>query len=303
MPSTPGCGDDSPGRYDPDRFGADRLDTDWLGGIRLDRGRPARQEPAWGGGRSTALPSGSFSFAPQPLGGEDWSFWGRADARDFTGSEGDTGFDGSQSHVWFGADHSTARGWLIGFAVGSSSSDIGYTLGRFEGGLETEMTMALPYLEVTGANGATGRVMFGLGVGEAVLEQTSDLTGTADFAVQMVSASGTWPAVEMGASRLSWSGDAGLATIEPYGTQNPALRGLRVDSMRVRGGVELIHDGFGVFWITEPQVGLLLRHDAGDGVVGTGIELTADLRMRSVDDRISVDVSLRRAWGCTAPRS
>ncbi len=280
-------------RFEPDRFGSDHPGADWLGGVQLERGRPVRRDT---GTRSPAPLPGSFSYsgAPGSAGGEGWSLWGRTGSEGFTGAEPyEVDFDGRHNHLWVGIDRSISRSWLFGMALGLSSSEVDYTLGQFAGNLKTDTTMFLPYLEITGDSGASGRLMFGVGVGEIELVRTTEHSGTVDFAMQMVSASGSRPAVTLKNSRFSWSGDAGLAVIEPDETQNPALMGLRVESMRVRGGMEFAHDGFGELWIAEPQVGLLLRYDAGDGVVGAGIEVTAGLRVRSADSRFSLGINLR----------
>ncbi|MBF2753878.1 MAG: autotransporter outer membrane beta-barrel domain-containing protein [Gammaproteobacteria bacterium AqS3] len=282
-------------RFAEGRFGAERQSVDWLGGMPLEDGLPVRYKvrPV-GRGNSAALAS-SFSYALNPAGsGQGWSIWGRLDTREFSGAgDDDSEFEGSQGGFWLGADKVTEGGLLYGLAYGSNSADADYALGQPSGSIETDMTTVLPYLEVTGDNGATGHLMLGIGSGEATVTQTNKLEGTVDLSMQLLSVSGSWPMAELGSSTLSWSGDLGFSMLDADDSLLPALGGLSVDSTRLRGGMELIHDGFGDSWRVVPEIGALLRHDAGDGAVGTGIEVTSGLQIRSSGERFSVDVTLR----------
>ncbi|MBF2755853.1 MAG: hypothetical protein ISN29_11445, partial [Gammaproteobacteria bacterium AqS3] len=290
-----GAQDASQRRFAEDRFGAERHSGDWLGGVRLENGRPLRS----GAGASSSPPSGrgallsSFSYA---LGaGSDWSVWGRVDAGEFSGAGDGVEFDGAQSSAWLGFDRRTDRGNLSGVAYSSSSSDSDYTLAHLGASIETDMIIVMPYMEFEGGRrGGRGHIMLGLADGDATLNQTDRLQGSADLSMYMVVAGGSWPATRLGGSTLSWSGDFGYTSLRTSGSALAPLNGLSVSSMQLKSGMELAFADIGSSWSTTPRAALLMRLDIGDGITGAGVELTGGLKMTSVHSgRFSVDVNLR----------
>ncbi|MBF2755452.1 MAG: hypothetical protein ISN29_09385 [Gammaproteobacteria bacterium AqS3] len=308
-----GAQDTSLGRFADDRFGADRFGSDWLGGVPLQDGRPLRSGDTGGGSgpnRAALLSSFSYAITPLPLGGGNpgWSIWGRADSREFSGIVDGIDYDGMQTNAWIGFDRRADSGILFGLAFSSANGDADYTLDSFNASLETNMSTVLPYIEVTTDTGASGRMMLGIGNGEVTLNQTDGLEGTADLTMQLVSIGGRWPAARLEDSTLSWSGDFGFnilqtpkatdaeieaAAVDAGNVLLDSLDDLNVRNIRVRGGLELVHNGMGETWKAAPRIGLLVRHDAGDGVTGTGVELVAGLQMRSAAERFSIDFNVR----------
>nr|MBF2755565.1 autotransporter domain-containing protein [Gammaproteobacteria bacterium AqS3] len=265
------------------------------GSIPLDGGRPLRSVDARSSGMSdrTALLSDfSYALGAGDAGGAGWSVWGRIDTGEFSGTSDDIEFDGSQSSTWLGFDRRSEGGILSGVAYSSSSNDSDYTLGRYGASIETDMSIVMPYMEIQGSNGGGGHVMLGVVEGDATLNQTDKQQGTAGLSMYLLSAGGSWPAAELGNSTLSWSGDLDFSTLQTSDSTLTALEA-SVSSMQFRGGMELAHSGLGSVWKVMPRVGLLLRHDAGDGVTGTGIEFTAGMQMRSGSERFSIDLNLR----------
>ncbi|MBF2756073.1 MAG: hypothetical protein ISN29_12595, partial [Gammaproteobacteria bacterium AqS3] len=285
------------GRYAEDSFGAERHSGEWLGGIPLDAGRPLRSADERSSGMSgaSALLS-DFSYALNAAGGAaGWSIWGRFDTGEFSGTNDGVEFDSSQSSIWFGADRRSDSGLLSGVAYSSSGTDADYTLGKFGAALETDLTLVLPYLETEFDSGATGRAMLGIGSGEANITQTDRKQGSADLSVYMITAGGSWPTLwEIGSAEVSWSGDFGYTALSTSGSALASLNGLSVSSMQIKGGMELAFEEMGDSWTTTPRAALLMRLDTGDGVTGTGFELTGGMNMSSSSsDRFSLDVNLR----------
>nr|MBF2753659.1 hypothetical protein [Gammaproteobacteria bacterium AqS3] len=283
-------------RFAEDRFGAERHSGDWLGGVRLEDGRPLRaagQRPSSGRG---ALLDG-FSYALSPLspaaGGGGWSIWGRIDSGEFSGTSDGVEFDGSKSNAWLGFDRRSEAGILSGMAFSSTGADADYTLGKFGAAIETSLSIVLPYVEISTDDGVAGHIMLGVVSGDATLTQTDQMEGTADLSMYLMSAGGSWPAAEFGSATLSWAGDISFSTLQTSGSELAALRDLSASSMQIRGGAELVHSGFGEAVTATPRIALQLRHDAGDGITGTGVELSAGLRMLSASERLSVDLSAR----------
>nr|MBF2755400.1 hypothetical protein [Gammaproteobacteria bacterium AqS3] len=172
-------------RYAEDRFGAERHSGDWLGGVRLEDGRPLRTgaggSSSSSSGRNALLSSFSYALGADATDSAGWSVWGRADTGEFSGTSDGLEFDGSQSSTWFGFDRRTDSGILSGVAYSSSSSDSDYTLGRFGASIETDMTIVMPYMELEGVDGSSGHIMLGLVDGDATLNQTNRLEGSADL--------------------------------------------------------------------------------------------------------------------------
>ncbi|MBF2755464.1 MAG: hypothetical protein ISN29_09445 [Gammaproteobacteria bacterium AqS3] len=283
-------------RFAGDRFGAERHSADWLGGVPLDAGRPLRSAgertpPS----RQSAL-LGGFSYALSPELGRvtGWSVWGRTDTRGFSGSLDDGEYDGSQSSFWLGLDHRGDGGALSGLAYSSSSAEADYTMGEDAGLLETDLSAVMPYIELAGDNGATSRMLIGLGSGEATLTQTDRTKGSTDLTMYLLALVGSWPAAEFASSTLSWSGDLGFGALEPDDVPAaPALDGLGAERLRIRAGLQLMHEGFGSSWTATPKLALMLRQDSGDGATGSGVELTAGMQVISTSGRLSVDVNVR----------
>ena len=63
--------------------------------------------------------------------------------------------------------------------------------------------------------------------------------------------------------------------------------------LQLRGGMEWAHNGLGSYWTAMPRIGLQLRHDSGDGVTGTGVEMTAGMNVLSGSERLSLDLNFR----------
>ncbi|MBF2755722.1 MAG: hypothetical protein ISN29_10775 [Gammaproteobacteria bacterium AqS3] len=294
-----GVQDVSQSRFAEDRFGAERHSSEWLGGIPLDAGRPVRSadERMSGASAGSALLSG-FSYAlnaDADGAGSGWSIWGRFDTGEFSGTNDGVEFDSSRSSIWFGADRRTDSGLLSGVAYSSSGTDADYTLGRFGAALETDLTLVLPYLETKFDGGGVGHALLGLGSGQATITQTDSEEGTADLSMYMLAAGGSWPTDwEIGSGTLQWSGDFGYTSMSTSGSDKPSLNGLSVSSMQLKGGMELAFDAMGDSLQASPRAALLMRLDAGDGITGTGFELTGGMLMTSASsDRFSLDFNLR----------
>ncbi|MBF2755479.1 MAG: hypothetical protein ISN29_09520, partial [Gammaproteobacteria bacterium AqS3] len=273
----------------------------------LEDGRPlhsgAGATAAAASARGAALLDGfSYALSPEEAGGAGWSIWGRTGSSGFSrdgdadaasGAGGDIPFDGAQRSVWLGFDRRTDGGVLSGVAYASSSSDSDHELREFDAGMETDLSIVLPYMEISTDGGPSAHLMVGLVDGEATLNQTGGIEGSAALSMYLVVAGGSRPAAQLKNSTLSWSADLNFSRLSTSEAELAALRDISVSSMRFRGGVELAHSGLGRTWTAMPSLGVRLRHDTGDGVTGTGIELNADMQVLNSSKRFGFGFGVR----------
>ena len=200
-------------------------------------------------------------------------------------------------------------------AYSSSSSDSDYTLGRFGASIETDMSIVLPYMQFEMDGGASGHIMLGVVSGEATLNQTDADGHRRPVDVPDV-AGGSWRLVQFENSTLSWSGDLNFSTLTTSEADlEVAARSHAASSAACSSGAgsSWSHNGLGESGTARPRIGLQLRQDSGDGITGTGIELTAGMQMLSGSERLSLDFNVRalaahsaedlqrlgrRAWSC-----
>ncbi len=269
---------------------------------RIDRwdGRTAARSQALSG---SALLGGSAFTLPLAAagskgasGGPAWTVWGRGDWRAFEGGRSGDGWDGSQWTGWLGMDGKLNRRLTAGVAVSHGESETDYRLDdEFEGRLKTTLTALWPYLQMKTSNGGAVRVVLGAGTGEAEHRAFDGTVEREDLTMLAGSVSGRMPVARRSAFTLSAIGGASLAQIETDGSSSTSLGGLTATSWRLRAGMEAEHDGFalssGSEWQVRPRGALALRQDGGDGVTGTGMEVSGGVRLSKPGSRFGLDAS------------
>ncbi len=270
---------------------------------RIDRwdGRTAARSEAVSG---SALLGGSAFTLPLAAagsegasGGPAWTVWGRGDWRAFEGGRSGDAWDGEQSTGWLGVDGRLNEGLTAGVALSHGEGETDYRPGASEGRLETSLTALWPYLQMkTAGGGGAVRVMLGAGTGEAEHRASAGTVEKADLSLLAGAVSGRMPVARRSAFTLSAIGGASLAQIETDGSSSTSsLGGLQATSWRLNAGMEAEHDGFalssGSDWQARPRGAVALRQDGGDGVTGTGMDVSGGVRLSAPGSRFGLDAS------------
>ena len=230
-------------------------------------------------GRSFTMPlnaaGGSGAWAPAA----DWTFWGHVDRQSFEGS----GYDGSLTSIYLGADAGFGEQWLAGVAVSHSSGDADYKFSSARasgtGDLDTEMVSVYPYVHWAIDDVAEVWAIAGAGWGDVELDRSATAqAGEADLSMWMLSAGGRRTLASGAEWNFALTGDAGVLEMQTDGGAG-IIDDMNVSVGRVKVAVEgeriiVAENGnsFSVFG----QVGG--RHDSGDGDTGSGAELMGGIR-------------------------
>ncbi len=231
-------------------------------------------------------------------GGPDWTVWGRGDWRTFEGRKSGDRWDGKQWTGWLGVDGRLNERLMAGVALSRGESEADYRLKldeEFEGRLETSLTALWPYLQMKAAGGGAVRLVLGAGTGKAEHRKFDGEVEKADLSLLAGSVSGRLPVARRSAFTLSAIGGASLAQIETDGPSSTSIGGLTATSWRLNAGMEAEHDGFALAsssdWQVRPRGALELRQDGGDGVTGSGMEISGGVRMSAPGSRFGLDAS------------
>ncbi len=244
-------------------------------------------------GSAFALP---LAGAEAGAGGRNWTVWGRGDWRSFEGRMNGDSWDGKQRTGWLGVDARMNPRLTAGLAVSRGDSEADYRLEEFQGRLDTSVTALWPYFQVATGNGGTLQLVLGAGTGEVEHRKFDGTEEKEDLSLLAGSVSGRMPLARMGAASLSALAGASLAEIETDGSSSTSsVGGLTAGSWSLRGGLEAEHDGVelasGSGWLFRPHGALALRQDGGDGVTGTGVEVSGGVRLTSPGSRFGLDAS------------
>ena len=134
------------------------------------------------------------------------------------------------------------------------------------------------------------------GTGDAEHRGFDEEVEEAGLSLVAGSVSGRYLVTRSGNASISAIGGASMAQIKTNGeAATSSIAGLKANSWRVRAGVEAAHDGYPMSsesgWMMAPRGSVSARQDGGDGVTGTGMEVSAGVRMTAPDGRISLDAS------------
>ena len=224
-----------------------------------------------------------------------WTLWGRGDVRHFSGKMSRSDWDGSLVLGWVGVDVRASGQVFAGLALSQSRGEVDYRIdGEEDGTLETSLTTAWPYLQMTMGDGAEVQLLVGVGSGDAEHRSVEDEVSRAALSMTAVSLGARWPVWTRGSLTLSAVTDAGVVRLETEGSSTLVLDGLTASSWRVRGGLEVAHSGMaitGTQWRLAPRGVVTVRRDGGDGVAGTGVEVGGGVRFRGPASRFSLDAS------------
>ena len=230
-------------------------------------------------GRSFTMPlnaaGGSGAWTPAA----DWTFWGHVDRQSFEGS----GYDGSLTSIYLGADADFGEQWLAGVAVSQSSGDADYKFSSARasgtGDLDTEMVSVYPYVHWAIDDVAEVWAIAGAGWGDVELDRSATAqAGEADLSMWMLSAGGRRTLASGAEWNFALTGDAGILEMQTDGGVG-IIDDMNVSVGRVKVAVEgeriIVAENGNTFSVFG-QVGG--RHDSGDGDTGSGAELMGGVR-------------------------
>ena len=257
--------------------------------------------PGAGSGGMTAdelLRSSEFSLALGAAGPGTplWSVWGRGDLGTFAGRGGPgMRYDGELRTGWLGLD-ARAGSWVAGLALshGEGEAEYGVDAGGVpgRGRLETTLTALYPYARWTAADGLELRGAVGAGSGEARHRPEGGAIESGELSMRMASLGVRRELPALAGIALALRSHASLARLEIEDGPD-TIQGLSADSWRLRAGLEASRRtalaGGGAL---EPFLEAALRHDGGDGLEGSGIELAGGLRYSAP----GVEVEARGRW-------
>ena len=230
-------------------------------------------------GRSFTMPlnaaGGSGAWTPAA----EWTFWGHVDRQSFEGS----GYDGSLTSIYLGADADFGEQWLAGVAVSHSSGDADYKFSSARasgtGDLDTEMVSVYPYVHWAIDDVAEVWAIAGAGWGDVELDRsTTAQAGEADLSMWMLSAGGRRTLASGAEWNFALTGDVGILEMQTDGGVG-IIDDMNVSVGRVKLAVEgervIVAENGNTFSVFG-QVGG--RHDSGDGDTGSGAELMGGVR-------------------------
>ena len=219
---------------------------------------------------STALPGrGGFTF------------WGQGFQHDMSMDDSAINFDGKMTGGIIGIDTTAlAPGLLVGLSMSMANSDLTYREGTLTGQHNTELSGYHPYfgwqvndkVHLWGSYGRdTGEVEVTLADLSSRYERDVELTSWALGGYGNLYAK---TSAEGDVTRLGFIGNAVLSEMEEDGAN-----GIAVDAGRLRLGVELSHDRALTVGRLDSSVAMSLRHDTGDALTGSGVELGGGLKL------------------------
>ncbi len=227
--------------------------------------------------------------------GADWTLWGAGDWRGFTSAADFGSYDGSLSTGWLGVDARLGDALRTGVAVSRASGGVDFLISEGEGRVETRVTGIYPYFSRRADR--SWHLLLGLANGTIETRFPSRSPERAGIEMAMGSAAADWSTLWAGGgTQLTSFGNLDFVHAETDGAAE-TIGGISVDGWRMRAGVEASHTGIRVSGsetvVLAPQASLAMRQDGGDGVTGTGVEVTGDMRLWGWE-RLHLEVSGQR---------
>ncbi len=205
-----------------------------------------------------------------------WSVWGDVDRQAYEGS----GYDGTATSVYLGADVAVAECWLLGLAVARQGGDSDYAWGTASQAMDMQSTTVLPYASYRPNERMSlwGVAGFGRGELDTTVAGTTTTSGS-NLRSQLAMVGGEQALTQVGRFDLALRGDAALASLETDQGVG-AADGLATDVHRLRLGLEgSFSADTGEGGMLEPFGQVNVRTDGGDGETGSGLELAGGVRM------------------------
>ena len=250
--------------------------------------------------------------------------WGRGERHTLESTESALAWDGTVLTGQIGIDGCLRDDLLTGLALSRSVGEFDYSDGTgsspVRGDYQSRMTSVHPYLGWTSPQGLGMWATVGYGQGEVEIDDEQVRDGDPDYPVRRSDT--TLKTAAMGASgplmtdespiaggtmALELRSEASWAQVEVEGEGDDGLVAQQtVNAWRLRLALEGSHahelaSGASL----TPSLELGLRHDGGDGITGTGIEIGGSLRYRDpaaglmieVNGRVLAGQSDYREWG------
>ena len=271
------------------RGNTDRL---WLDEAPFGEMPAANQMPDWLGGTSFAL---AMNDAADGTGGR-WTLWGQGDVQTFSTRE-NTVIDGEMRTMYLGLDRRMADGWLLGGALSYSASTADYSFSGTDtsgsGRLETTLVNLYPYAHKPLSQGSLWAVL-GLGVGNGSIEPWRSgpgLVETGDLSMLAALAGGRHELLATASGiRASLLGSLASLRLKTASAEG-LLSNLTAAVHQMRVGLESSYEAHVAAGTLEPFAQVSLRHDDGDGVTGSGLEVSGGVRYHA--GRLSMELGAR----------
>ena len=269
---------------------ADRL---WLDETPADEMQAAHPMPDWLGGTSFALAMND----PADGAGGRWTLWGQGDVQTFSTRE-NTVIDGEVRTMYLGLDRRMADGWLLGGALSYSASTADYSFSGTDtsgsGRLETALVNFYPYAHKPLSQGSLWAVL-GLGLGNGSIEHWRSgpgLVETGDLSMLAALAGGRHELLATASGiRASLLGSLASLRLKTASAEG-LLSNLTAAVHQMRVGLESSYEGRIARWGTvSPFAQVSMRHDGGDGVTGSGLEVSGGVRYHA--GRLSMELGAR----------
>ena len=249
-------------------------------------------------GISLISPISQTNYATAPIPGT-LTFWGSGDYRNLSGEDKEQtlDWDGDLFSLHLGVDaHITAES-IGGVALSWSEGEMDTNKDNTKATYDTSMTSINPYFSWGNAHGAMWMTA-GYGEGELEREDGTGTTSTNDLSMQTFAIGGNSILLQRGADTLRVKGEISQSMLEVDANQDGSgLSEMEVDANRARLSLEttnsITRDNGAR---TDRKVELGARHDGGDGVTGSGIELGLGLRHISASG-LSIEGKLRGLLG------
>ena len=250
--------------------------------------------------------------------------WGRGERQTLESKDSAFAWDGTVLTGQLGIDGCLREDLLAGLALSRSIGEFDYTDGTGPapagGGYGSRMTSVHPYLGWTSPQGLGLWATLGYGRGEIEIEDAQVRDGDPNYPVRRsdttlktaaAGASGPLMTDESpiagGTTTLMLKGEASWAQVEVEGEGDDGLIAQQtVNANRLRLALEGSHEqALASGSSLTPSLELGLRHDGGDGITGTGIEIGGSLRYRDPAAGLTIEGNGRvlagqsdyREWG------
>ena len=249
-------------------------------------------------GISLISPISQTNYATAPIPGT-LTFWGSGDYRNLSGEDKEQtlDWDGDLFSLHLGVDaHITAES-IGGVALSWSEGEMDTNKDNTKATYDTSMTSINPYFSWGNAHGAMWMTA-GYGEGELEREDGTGTTSTNDLSMQTFAIGGNSILLQRGADTLRVKGEISQSMLEVDANKDGSgLSEMEVDANRARLSLESTNSITRANGArTDRKVELGARHDGGDGVTGTGIELALGLRHVSAAG-LSVEGKIRGLLG------
>ncbi len=246
-----------------------------------------------------ALGASAFRWSAGCDGAKDQSLtiWGHGDHAHFGGSLAQGRYDGSLSTAWLGVDRYVGENLIAGAALSQGQGSIEFErfgLADETAELTTRLTVGWPYVRVETSGGGALQLVLGVGNGTAEYRREGRLTEKASLDALLASVSGEAPIWRGDGMSLRATGALEVARMKTGGGASGVLGGLQAEGTRLRAGLEAERDAFRLGTLSlAPHGAATVAHDTGDGLDGTGLELSGGFRVATADPRFGLSASAR----------